>query len=30
MREKLPYEVIDRRPGDIAITYADLQKHGRN
>lgn len=24
--KKLPYEVIDRRPGDIAITYADPSK----
>ena len=23
---KLPYEIVDRRPGDIAICYADVSK----
>ncbi len=25
-RIKLPYEIIDRRPGDIAESYADVSK----
>jgi UDP-glucose 4-epimerase len=27
--KSIPYEIVDRRPGDVAITYADPSKANR-